>query len=253
MRIRVLIVDDEPPARRAVARLLEREPQVEVVGQCGDGESAVNAILHENPDLVFLDVQLPEMDGFEVASEVGARRMPTTIFVTAYDRYALRAFDTEAIDYLLKPIGRERFARALARAKQRIAERPNRAAAERLAALLDHVTTQDRYRERLPVAEHGRILFVKTSEIDWVEADGNYSRLHVGARHHQIRETLTNLENKLNPRDFLRIHRSTIVNVHRIKEIQPWFHGYHVVLLANGQELRMSRYQKDVAKRLGLH
>jgi two-component system, LytTR family, response regulator len=252
VRIRALIIDDEPLARRAVWRLLKNQPKVDVVGECGDGGSAVSAILHENPDLVFLDVQMPEMDGFEVVRHVGATRMPATIFVTAYDRYALKAFDANAVDYLLKPIEAGRFARALTRARERIAERPGGDSAERLATLLDRMTAQNHYAERLPVAENGRILFVKAREIDWVEAEGNYARLHVGAYQHEIRETLTSLEHKLDPRDFVRIHRSTIVNVHRIKEIHPWFNGYHVVLLENGRELRMSRYQKDVAKRLGL-
>jgi two-component system LytT family response regulator len=178
--------------------------------------------------------------------------MPATVFVTAYDRYALRAFDANAIDYLLKPVGQARFEKALARAKERIAEKSDRATTQRLFAMLGQLKAQEQYVERLPVAENGRILFVKTKEIDWIEADGNYARLHVGARAHEIRDTLSTLEQKLDPRDFLRIHRSTIVNVHVIKEIQPWFHGYHLVLLQNGQALRMSRYQNEVAKRLGL-
>jgi two-component system LytT family response regulator len=144
------------------------------------------------------------------------------------------------------------FRRALSRAKERIAETSKEDLAERIVAALEQIRRQDEYLERLPVAENGRILFVKTREIDWIEANGNYARLHVGARAHEIRETLNNLDRKLDPRDFLRIHRSTIVNVHLIKEIQPWFHGYHLVLLQNGQELRMSRYQDEIAKRLGL-
>ena len=252
MSIRALVIDDEPLARRTVRRFLKNHPDMEVAGECGDGESAVNWILREDPDLVFLDVQMPEMDGFEVVRHVGTARMPATIFVTAYDRYALKAFDANAVDYLLKPIEAERFARALTRARERIGQGPGGDAAVRLTAILDRVTAQSEYAERLPVAENGRILFVKTEEIDWVEAEGNYARLHVGARHHEIRETLTSLGYKLNPRDFVRIHRSTIVNVHRIKEIHPWFHGHHVVLLENGRELRMSRYQRDVARRLGL-
>src|SRR5205814_6616545 len=243
MKIRALIVDDEPLARRSIGRFLKSDLEVQVVAECGDGESAVKTILAEKPGLVFLDVQMPEVDGFEVVRQVGADKMPVTILVTAYDRYALRAFDANAVDYLLKPVGQERFARALARAKERIAEKPNREATERLTALLGRIAARDETLERLAVAENGRILFVKTSEIDWIEADGNYARLHAGARKYQIRGTLSNLERKLNPRHFLRIHRSTIVNVHRIKEIHPWFHGYHVVLLENGQELRMSRYQ----------
>jgi two-component system, LytTR family, response regulator len=252
MKIRALVVDDEPLARRSIWRFLKNDPEVEVAAECGDGEAAVNTILAEKPDLVFLDIQMPEIDGFEVVRQVGSDKMPVTIFVTAYDRYALRAFDANAVDYLLKPVGQERFARALSRAKARIAEKPNREATERLIALLDRVAAQNQYLERLAVAGNGRILFVKTSEIDWIEADGNYARLHVGSRNYQIREALSNLECKLNPRDFLRIHRSTIVNVHRIKEIHPWFHGYHLVLLENGQELRMSRYQREVANQLGL-
>jgi len=252
MKIHALIVDDEPPARRSIWRFLNDNPEVEVVAECGDGESAVTAIRSTKPDLVFLDVQMPEMDGLEVARQVGAERMPATIFVTAYDRYAIDAFDANAVDYLLKPIARERFARALDRARARIAERPNRDAAERLITMLGQMKAQDEYAERLPVTTNGRIQFVKTKEIDWIEADGNYARLHVGPGMHEVRETLANLERRLNPRDFVRIHRSTIVNIHRVKEIQPWLHGYHLVVLESGQRFRMSRYQYAAAERLGL-
>lgn len=252
MKIRALIVDDEPLGRRGVLRFLKNDPEIEVVAQCSDGESAVDAILVRNPDLVFLDIQMPEMDGFEVVRRVGPQKMPVTIFVTAYDRYAVRAFDANAIDYLLKPVGQARFERALARAKERIAESSKEDVAERIVATLEQIKRQHKYLDRLPISENGRILFVKAREIDWIEANGNYARLHVGARTHEIRETLNGLEQKLDRRDFLRIHRSTIVNVHLIKEIQPWFHGYHLVLLQNGQELRMSRYQSEIAKRLGL-
>jgi two-component system, LytTR family, response regulator len=252
MKIRALIVDDEPLGRRGVLRFLKNDPDVEIVAQCGDGQSAVGAILGSNPDLVFLDIQMPEMDGFEVVRRVGPQKMPVTVFVTAYDRYAVRAFDANAIDYLLKPVGQARFERALARAKERIAESSKEDVAERIVATLEQIKRRDEYLDRLPVSENGRILFLKTKEIDWVEANGNYVRVHIGARTHEIRETLNSLERKLDPRDFLRIHRSTIVNMHFIKEIQPWFHGYHLVLLQNGQELRMSRYQNEIAKRLGL-
>lgn len=252
MKLRALIVDDEPLARRGLLRFLREDPDIEVVAQCGDGQSAVAAILGKKPDLVFLDVQMPAMDGFEVVRRIGAEKMPATVFVTAYDRYALRAFEANAIDYLLKPVGKPRFEKALARAKERIAEKSNRDASQRIITMLGQLNGEKTYLERLPVSENGRILFVKTKEIDWIEANGNYARLHVGARTLEIRETLSALEQKLNPHDFLRIHRSTIVNVHLIKEIQPWFHGHHLVLLHNGQELRMSRYQTDVAERLGL-
>ena len=252
MKIRALIVDDEPLARRGLLRLLKNDSDADVVGECGDGESAVGAILSKKPDLVFLDVHMPEIDGFEVVRRIGPEGMPPLIFVTAYDRYALRAFETNAIDYLLKPVSQSRFEKALARAKQRIAEKSKDNVVQRLIAVLDQIKQHDEYLDRLPLSENGRILFVNMEEIDWIEANGNYARLHIGARTREIRETLTALERKLNPRDFLRIHRSAIVNVHRIKEIQPWFHGYHMVLLQNGQELRMSRYQNDTARRLGL-
>lgn len=252
MTIRAVIVDDEPLARRGILRFLKNDSELEVVAECGDGQSAVDAILAKKPDLVFLDVQMPEMDGFEVVSRVGPEKMPITIFVTAFDRYAIRAFDANAIDYLLKPVGVRRFTKALARAKERIAEKSRHETAQRMIATLEEIKHQEEYLERLPVSENGRIVFVKTKAIDWIEADGNYAQLHVGPRTYEIRETLNTLERKLNPRDFLRIHRSTIVNVHLIKEIQPWFHGYHLVLLQNGKELRLSRYQGEIAKRLGL-
>ena len=252
MKIRSLIVDDEPLGRQGVLRFLKDDSEIEVVAQCGDGQSAIAAIQNAQPGLVFLDIQMPEMDGFEVVRRIGAERMPVTIFVTAYDRYALRAFETNAIDYLLKPVGRPRFEKALTRAKLRILEKSDRGAAQRMIALLRELQAREKYLDRLPVSENGRILLIKTKDIDWIEASGNYACLHVGACRHETRETLRALEEKLNPHDFLRIHRSTIVNVNFIKEIQPWFHGYHLVLLQNGQELRMSRYQNEIAKRLGL-
>ena len=252
MKIRALIVDDEPLARRGLLRLLKKDTDIEVVGECGDGDCAVSTILSKKAHFVFLDVQMPEVDGFEVVRRVGPDRMPALIFVTAYDRYALRAFETNAIDYLLKPVAQARFEKALARAKQRIADKSKGDVVRRLIAALEQIKRHDEYLDRLPVSENGRILFVNTEEIDWIEANGNYARLHAGPRFAEIRETLNALEHKLNPRDFLRIHRSAIVNVHKVKEIQPWFHGYHLVLLQNGQELRMSRYQSETVKRLGV-
>jgi len=252
MSIRALVVDDEPLARRAIRRFLGKHVGVDVIGECGDGESAVSAIRERKPDLVFLDVQMPEMDGFQVLSEVGANEMPVTIFVTAYDRYALRAFDANAIDYLLKPIGKERFERALTRAKHRIAGQVNSDEVRRIISRLERLAAVRTYLDRLSIPKNGRVLFVATKDIDWIEAEGNYVRLHVGNRDYEFRETLAALEEKLNPSEFLRIHRSTIVNIHRIKEIQAWFHGHHRVLLENGTELRMSRYQREIAKKLGL-
>lgn len=252
MKIRAIIVDDEPLARRGLLRFLKNDPEIEIVAECADGQSAVSAILLKKPCLAFLDVQMPEVSGFEVVRRIGPERMPLTIFVTAFDRYAIRAFDANAIDYLLKPVGAQRFSKALARAKERLREKSSQETAQQMIAALEQIKREGQFVDRLPVSENGRILFVKTEEIDWIEANGNYALLHVGPRSHEIRETLTALEQKLNPRDFLRIHRSTIVNIHLIREIQPWFHGYHLVQLQNGKELRMSRYQGEIAKRLGL-
>lgn len=252
MNIRALIIDDEPLARRTLQRFLGKDAGVDVIGECGDGESAVRAIQETKPDLVFLDVQMPEMDGFQVIGKVGANEMPVTIFVTAHDRFALRAFDTNAIDYLLKPFRKERFERALARAKQRIAGKLDHGEVPRIISSLERLATARKHPDRLAIPKNGRILFVAIKDIDWIEADGNYVRVHVGNVEHEFRETLAKLEEKLSPDDFLRIHRSTIVNIQRIKEIQTWFHGYHRVLLQNGTALRMSRYQHNTAKQLGL-
>jgi len=244
MSIQALIVDDEPLARRAIRRLLAKRADVEVIAECGDGESAIHTIREAKPDLVFLDIQMPEMDGFQVLSNVGASEMPVTIFVTAYDRFALQAFDANAIDYLLKPVSRGRFERALDRAQQRIA---GKLAANddvrRVLASLQRLAVAPRYLDRLAIPGNGRLRFIATENIDWIEAEGNYVRVHVGKHVHEFRETLTELEGKLSPACFLRIHRSTIVNIHRIREIQTWFHGYHRVVLEDGTELRMSRYR----------
>ncbi|HZZ37576.1 MAG TPA: LytTR family DNA-binding domain-containing protein [Acidobacteriaceae bacterium] len=250
MTLRALVVDDEPLARRALLRLLRTEPDVQVIGQCGDGEAAVEAIRRNRPDLVFLDVQMPEMDGFHVVEAVGVEQMPVTIFVTAFDRYALRAFDANAVDYLLKPFAAERLRRALARARDRCVGKLDQEAARRLFSLLDRTRFQTDYAQRLTVSTRGRILFVEVADIDWIEAEGNYARLHVSRRIYDVRETLQSLMEKLDPRDFVRIHRSTIVNRSRIREVQPWFRGSHIVVLESGEELRMSRYQREAVEQL---
>jgi two-component system LytT family response regulator len=250
MSLRALIVDDEVLARKALLRLLKSESGVSVIGQCGDGESAIDAIRRTQPDLVFLDVQMPEMDGFRVVETIGVEQMPMTIFVTAFDRYALHAFDANAVDYLLKPFAADRLSRALARARDRSLGRLDKEAAQRLFSLLDRTRSQSDYAQRLTVSTRGRILFVPVADIDWIEAEDNYARLHVSRRVYDVRETLQALMEKLDPRDFVRIHRSTIVNLHRIREVQPWFQGSHIVLLHSGEELRMSRYQRDAVERL---
>jgi two-component system LytT family response regulator len=250
MTLRALVVDDEPLARKALLRLLKNESDINVIGQCSDGEAAVETIRRTNPDLVFLDVQMPEMDGFRVVETIGADHMPVTIFVTAYDKYALKAFDANAVDYLLKPFAPDRLARALRRARDRCTGRQDKDAAQRLFSLLDRTRSQTDYAQRLAVSVRGRILFVSVAEIDWISAEGNYATLHVSRKTYDVRETMQALMDKLDPRDFVRIHRSTIVNVHRIHEIRPWFQGSHIVLLQSGEELRMSRYQQEAVERL---
>jgi two-component system LytT family response regulator len=252
MSMRALLVDDEPLARQSVRRFLKNHADIQVIGECGDGRSAVPAILDHRPDLVFLDVQMPEMNGFEVVNRIGAEQMPATIFVTAYDQYALRAFDANALDYLLKPFGKTRFDRALARARERIAGNLDRGAVQRILRTMESAAARGGYLERLPISKNGRIVFIEAREIRWIEAAGNYARLHTAGCSHDVRETLTSFEGKLDPKDFLRIHRSAIVNIRFVKEVHPWFHGYHLVLLQNGEKLRMSRYQHEVAERLGL-
>jgi len=250
MRIRVLIVDDEPPARRRLRRLLECDPDIELVAECGNGAAAISAIENEQPELVFLDVQMPELNGLEVVKRIGVERMPVTIFVTAYERYAISAFEAHALDYLLKPFSKDRLVAALARAKRQITGSLHRDA---LRSALATLQAESRYRDRLPVAQHGLVVFVNVADIDWIEAFGNYTRLFIGnAGQYELRETLTSLERKLDPRYFVRIHRSTIVNIRSIKEIHRWFHGHHLVVLACGKELRMSRYQREALDRLGV-
>jgi two-component system, LytTR family, response regulator len=252
MSIRALIVDDEPLARESVRRFLKAHPDVQIVGECGDGKSAVAAIRNDSPDLVFLDIQMPEMDGFAVLHNIGFERMPVIVFVTAYDQYAVRAFEENVLDYLLKPFGKARFERALARVRECITRPGGRDAGQRILRAMESITGRRTWLDRVPVLENGRIVYIRAEDIEWIEAAGNYARLHAGARCHDVRETLTALEGKLDPNEFVRIRRSTIVNMRHVKEVHPWFHGYHLVVLANGEKLRMSRYQRDVADRFGL-
>lgn len=239
-RIRALVVDDEPLARRRLRRLLERDPEVDLIGECGDGPAAATAIAEQAPDLVFLDIQMPEVDGFAVLQRLPVDRTPLVIFVTAHDQYALRAFEVAAVDYLLKPFDRRRFAQALQRAKARLAE-PGDGLGQRTLALLEELRARSSHLDRLVIKAGGRAFFLKTDEIDWVEAEGKYVRLHVGRESHLLREPIGTLEAQLDPRRFLRIHRSTIVNIDRIRELQPWFHNEVRVILRDGTELMLSR------------
>jgi len=241
MTLRLLIVDDEPVARRRLRRLVREIPDVDVAGEAGDGRSAVSAIRALTPDVVLLDVQMPEMDGFEVLQAVGDR-LPAVIFVTAFDRYALRAFDVHALDFLLKPVTADKLGRAVERARTRIAERRGALLDPRILALLDDLAGgRRRFLSRLPVKVRGRMIVIDLADVDWIKAADNYVTLHVGGTSYPARETMTRLERELDPDRFVRIHRSVIVQVDRIKELLPVFHGDFVVVLRNGTRVTLSR------------
>lgn len=244
-RIRAIIVDDEPLAREGVRLHLEGEADIEVIGEAGNGEEAVSLIETVRPDLLFLDVQMPGLDGFGVLEALGPAHMPVTIFTTAYDQFALRAFDAHAIDYVLKPFDPERFRNAIERARLHINGRRRVQMDDRLDSLLDELRTRNQYIERLVVRSGGRILILRVADIDWVEAASNYVRLHAGGKDYLLRETMTALEAKLDPTDFVRIHRSTIVRVDRIRELEPLFQGDYVVILENGTRLTSSRGYRE--------
>jgi two-component system, LytTR family, response regulator len=251
-KIRTLIVDDEPLARERLASLLAAEPDIELVGQCRDGEEAVTAITDHSPSLVFLDVQMPQMNGFEVIEAVGSERMPLVIFVTAYDQHALKAFQVRALDYLLKPFDRVRFTEALQRARKQIDRDETGDLGRRLMALVKDLRRDQPRAERLVVKSGGRLFFLRADEIDWVEAAGNYVRLHVGPTAHLLRETMNAIEGRLDPEKFFRIHRSRIVNMERILEMQPWLNGEYSVVLRTGTRLTLSRgYREKLQERLG--
>jgi len=272
--MRVLVVDDEVLARQRVRRLLQSEADVQIVGEAESGRDAVKMIRELQPDLVCLDVQMPGLDGFGVLRELEGEPSPMVLFITAYDEHAQRAFDVHAVDYVLKPLDEDRFKAAFERARK---QRAHAVAAKRLGELLDTVrrltdgtasldlradgngfgtappTANTSHASRILVKEDGRMFFVKTTEIDWIEADRNYVRLHVGTTAHTIRERISHLEETLDPRLFARIHRSTIVNLNRVREMQQWFSGDYVVILEDGTKLRLSRHYRDrVEKQVGV-
>jgi two-component system, LytTR family, response regulator len=236
-RIRTLIVDDEPLARSNLAVLLRLDPDIEIISECGSGAEALVQIRSAKPDLVFLDVQMPECDGFDVLELLGGDLPPAVVFVTAYDQYAVRAFEAGALDYLLKPFDNARFDRALDRAKQKVTQ--GRDVPRKL--------------ERLAIKSTGQVSFVKVSDIDWIEAADYYACLHVGARNHLLRRSMSELEQALNPDVFCRIHRSTIVNLDRVRGLKLSEDGEYEVLLGNGTRLQLSRrYRKPLQSRLGI-
>jgi two-component system, LytTR family, response regulator len=244
MKLTALIVDDEPLARERIRGLLASDSDVVVIGECASGAEAVQAIRAKRPDLLFLDVQMPGMDGFETLAAVHADAgdaIPAVVFVTAYDQFAVRAFEVHALDYLLKPFDRERFAAALRRAKADVERAQSGEMTARLTALLEGRRPQSPYLRRLVVNGAGRILVVDVADIRWIESEGNYVRLHTTADAHLHRETMKALEARLDPEEFLRIHRSIIVRIDRVKELRPWFHGAYIVVLSDGTELSSSR------------
>ncbi|MEO6690253.1 MAG: response regulator [Dokdonella sp.] len=253
MTITALVVDDEPIARHAIVRLLRDDAEIELLGECGDGASALAAIRSQSPDLVFLDIQMPAMNGMDVLAAIGPARMPATIFVTAYEHYAVRAFEANAVDYLVKPFSRERFTATLRRAKARLAAAAmdsERAASREVLLALEELRQRDHYLERIPVRVDEHVVLVPVEDIVWIKASRNTALLYASNGVHELRETMATLATRLNPRHFARVHRSAIINVRRVKAIHPWFNGHHVVVMDTGQEVRMSRYQHESFLRL---
>ena len=259
MEIKVLIVDDERPARTMIRSLLAGHDRIEIVGECENGLEAVSAIKAKQPDLVFLDVQMPETDGFQVLENLaGDALLPHIVFVTAYDQYAVRAFEKGALDYLLKPFDRERFEQALRRAVSQIQSRKQDDFSERLLTLLNEHrgggggSEASGFLERLIIKANGRVFFLKTADVFWIEAEGNYVVLHTEKQKHYFREPISSLESKLDSRRFRRIGRGTIVNLEAVSELQAWSRGDYLVLLKNGTQLKLShRYRENLAKHFG--
>ena len=246
--IRSTIIDDEPLVRSTILRVLRADPEIEVLGEYGDGITALEAINRELPDLIFLDVQMPGLTGMQVLDAIEGAKIPVTIFVTAHRDYAIEAFEANAVDYILKPFGRERLGTAIARAKARLASSADGRYVQQLIQTLASIQKQQQYHDRVAVPVNGRIFLLETRNIDWAEADRNIVRLHLGERVYELRSTLSEMEARLDPKQFARIHRSTLVNIQQVKEIHPWFHGHHRVILKSGKELRMSRNMGENAK-----
>jgi two-component system LytT family response regulator len=245
-------VDDESLARERIRDMLKGDTDIEVIAECTNGYDAIESIREQSPDLIFLDVEMPGMDGFAVLESLDVAVLPMIIFVTAYDQYAVKAFEVYALDYLLKPFDQERFDKALSRAKAAIFNNKNESLSQRILKALDEIKSKPVHLERLVIKMNGHVFFVKTDEIDWLEAEGNYVRLHSGKESYLLRDTITALENQLDPKKFIRVHRSAMVNIDRIQELQPWFHGEYRIILKEGVELTLSRsYREKLHEALG--
>src|SRR4029434_1012845 len=243
--IRALIADDEALARRFIRRMLKDDRDFEIIGECGNGKETVAMIRKESPDVVFLDVQMPEMDGLGVLDSIGTGRLPQIIFTTAYEQYAIRAFELHALDYLLKPFDQARFKDAIKYAKERVRAERRDDGGMKIGALPENIKNKPLYLERLVIKAGGRISFLPTNEINWIEADDKYVHLHTSKARPMVRQTLSAMEAQLDPAKFRRVHRSTIVNVERIAELQPLFSGEYSILLQDGTKLTLSRNYKD--------
>jgi two-component system LytT family response regulator len=250
MSIRTLIVDDEPLARERLRKLIEAEGDLEVIQECGDGAEAVAAIEGQQPDLVFLDIQMPELDGFGVLEQVVVPQLPVVVFVTAYSQHAIRAFEVHALDYLLKPFTRDRFKQAITRVRGHLEQRQTGELNRKLSALLEEMRPEPKTPGRLAVKSDGRLLLLKVEEVDWIEGADNYVNLHVGKASYLLRETMGSIEKRLAPHHFIRVSRSAIVNLDRIKELQPMFHGDYSVILRDGTRLSLSRTHRDKLQKL---
>jgi two-component system, LytTR family, response regulator len=248
MKIRTLIVDDEPLAREWVRNGLQNEPDVEVIGECGDGFEAVKTIAAEKPDLVLLDVQMPGLDGFGVLASVDPEKLPAVVFVTAFDRYALKAFEAHAVDYLMKPFSGERLHQAVERARAAIDRSASKDLKTQLRALLDDIERERQYPEWLLIKKEDRSVFLRVEDIDWIESARNNVRLHVGKDVYVYHETTSGIEARLDPKHFFRIHRSTIVHIERIRDMHPWFNGDYAVTLKDGTRLTLSSTYRERLK-----
>jgi len=245
--LRIVIVDDEPPARARLRRLLKAHDDVEVVAECGDGATAVQAIETASPDLVLLDVQMPELDGFEVLRALEVPKMPAVIFVTAFDKYAVRAFEVHALDYVVKPVEQDRLDQALSRAREHLSERQ-----DAIAGLLRELARERAYLTRIPVRSEGRVKVIDLEDVDWLGAADNYVTIHAGACEYLVRDTIGAVERQLDPAQFVRVHRSTIVRIDCIAELVPDLHGDYRIRLKNGAELALSRtYRARVEAQFG--
>ena len=250
MNIRALIVDDEPLAREWVRSAVAEDPELEVLGECGDGFEAAEAIRRLKPDLVFLDVQMPGLDGFGVLEALSPEEIPAVVFVTAFDQYAVRAFEAQAVDYLMKPFSKERVEEAVRRVRELVKGRSLDDFRESISRLVEKIRRDRSFPEWVLLKAEGKNVFVKVREIDWIESSRNNVRIHVGPTIYLLHETTSAIASRLDPRKFLRIHRSSIVNIERIKELHPWFNGDYAVVLRDGTQLTLSSSYRDRLKEL---